>query len=209
MKVFRHALLIGNGPCCPAATLRQLAQNADFILAADGGANAALKAGVYPHAIIGDFDSVSSASRRKLAKAQWIFVDNQNNTDLQKALDYLLQHKCKKCTLVGFGGGRVDFSLGNMLTLYPYARKLDITWVGDGWKVYPVYKRKSFSARIGTRVSLLPLVPCRNVSLSGLKYPLKNARLPLGTTRTLSNETSRTRFTVSLSGGVLLVYQED
>lgn len=209
MKAFRHALLIGNGSCCPAATLRQLAQTADFILAADGGANAALKAGVYPHAVIGDFDSVSSATRRKLAKAQWIFVDNQNNTDLQKALDYLLQHKCKKCTLVGFGGGRVDFSLGNMLTLYPYARKLDITWVGDGWKVYPVYKRKSFSARIGTRVSLLPLVPCRNVSLSGLKYPLKNARLPLGTTRTLSNETSRTRFTVSLSGGVLLVYQED
>ncbi len=81
MKVFRHALLIGNGSCCPAATLRQLAQTADFILAADGGANTALKAGVYPHAIIGDFDSVSSATRRKLAKAQWIFVETKSTTD--------------------------------------------------------------------------------------------------------------------------------
>ena len=209
MKAFHHALLIGNGPCCPAAALKQLAGTADFILAADGGANAAVKAGITPHAVIGDLDSVSSAVRKKLPHTKWLFVDNQNNTDLQKALDYLLQHKCKKCTLVGFGGGRVDFSLGNILALYLYVRQLDITWIGDGWKIYPIYKRKTFSARLNARVSLLPLVPCRGVSLSGLKYPLKNARLALGTTRTLSNQTVRTRFTVSLSGGVLLVYQED
>lgn len=209
MKAFRHALLIGNGSCGPAKTLKQLAQTADFILAADGGANAAVRAGVYPHAVIGDFDSVSRATRKKLPHAQWIFVDNQNNTDLQKSLDYLLEHGCKKCTLVGFGGGRVDFSLGNLLALYPYARKLDITWVGDGWKIFPVHKKKIFPARVGARVSLLPLVACSKVSLSGLKYPLKNARLSLGITRTLSNETIRPRFTVSLSGGVLLVCQED
>lgn len=209
MKAFHHALLIGNGPHCPSNLLKQLAQTTDFILAADGGANAAVKAGVVPHAIIGDLDSVSRATRKKLPQAQWIFVDNQNNTDLQKSLGYLLEHGCKKCTLIGFGGGRIDFSLGNILALYPYARKMDLTWIEDGWKLFPVYKKKTVPARIGARVSLIPLVTCSGVSISGLKYPLKNARLSLGTTRTLSNQAARNRFTVSLSGGVLLVCQED
>jgi len=209
VKAFPHALLIGNGPCCPTAALKKLAKTAGFILAADGGAAHAWQAGVIPHAIIGDLDSLSPAVRKKLIHTEQIFVDNQNNTDLEKALDYLLRHGCKQCTLVGFGGGRVDFSLGNALALYAYAKRIDITWVGDGWKIYPVYQRKTFQARVGARVSLLPLTTCRNVTLTGLKFPLTNARLTLGTTRTLSNQAARRRFTVSLGGGFLLVYQED
>ncbi len=208
MKAFHHALLIGNGPCEFPDKLLRLSKTAGLIVAADGGANTALQAGISPHVVIGDLDSVSATARKHFAQAEWIFVDNQNNTDLQKALDYLVAHQCKHCTLVGFGGGRVDFSLGNVLALYPYARKMDITWFGDGWEIYPVCHRKTCPARVGARVSLLPLGTCSGVTLTGLKYPLKNARLTLGTTRTLSNQAIRSRFTVSLTRGTLLVYQE-
>lgn len=209
MKAFRHALLIGNGQLANPRTLCQLARQADFVLAADGGADRAVQAGIIPHAVIGDLDSVSSRTRKKLTTSQWIFVDNQNNTDLQKALDFLLAHRCKKCTLAGFNGGRPDFTLGNLLALYPYAAKMDLCVVGNGWHIYPLIRRKMFTARPGTRVSLLPLTVCRNVTLRGLQFPLTNARLTLGTTRTLSNVALKNRFTVSLSSGTLLVYIED
>lgn len=208
MKPFPHALLIGNGPDVPSRLLHTLAQQADFILAADGGANTARKANVHPHAIIGDFDSVSAATRRQFASARWIFVDNQNNTDLQKALDFLLARGYKTCTLVGFMGGRLDFTLGNALALLPYAKKMDIKIMGNGWQLFPISSRRTFTTRVGARVSLLPLTRCTGVCLTGLKFPLQNARLLPGTTRTLSNQAARPRCTVSLTRGTLLVYLE-
>ena len=209
MKPLIHTLLIGNGQALPPHRLKELARQADFIVAADGGADCALRAGVVPDVIIGDLDSVSPRARKKLSSSQWIFVDNQNNTDLQKALDYLVKRNCKKCTLVGFNGGRVDFTLGNLLALVPYAPEIELCAVGDGWKIYPLCKRKTFATRHGARVSLLPLTPCKGVTLTGLKFPLKNARLLPGTTRTLSNVAAKARFTVSLTHGTLLVYMED
>lgn len=209
MKTLRHTLLIGNAPAGPSAWLKQLAKTADSIVAADGGADTALRAGIVPDVVIGDLDSVSPRTRKKLASSQWIFVDNQNNTDLQKALDYLVTQKCKKCTLVGFEGGRPDFTLGNLLALYPYTRKMELRVVGHGWQIFPIARTKTFTARPGARVSLLPLSTCSGVTLTGLKFPLKNARLSLGTTRTLSNQAVKKRFTVQLTSGVMLVYIED
>lgn len=209
MKVFRHVLLIGNGAAPAAGTLQELARQADAVVAADGGADTARKSGLTPDVIIGDLDSVSPISRRQFPQAQWIQVADPNTTDLQKALDFLLAQKCRSCTLAGFTGGRLDFTLGNALALYPYAARLKLCLVGRGWKIYPVCKRQTFAVRPGARVSLLPLVLCSGVTLTGLKYPLRNARLPLGTTRTLSNEAARANFTVSLVRGTLLVYIED
>lgn len=208
MKRLNHILLIGNGQTPPVPELKALAQKADLTVAADGGADNALRAGLTPDVIIGDLDSVSPRARKKFSSCQWILVDNQNNTDLQKALDYLLAQKCKKCTLVGFDGGRMDFTLGNLLALYPYARKMELCVVGNGWRIYPLTKTHTFTTRSGVRVSLLPLKPCGGVTLSGLQFPLKNARLTLGTTRTLSNVALKNRFTVNIQTGFLLVYME-
>ena len=120
---FSRVLLIGNGETLPADYLAGLVQKADFILAADGGADRALAAGVTPNAVIGDLDSVSSAAKKQLGEEKFIFVDNQNNTDLEKSLDWLVQNNCKECVICGFAGGRLDFTLGNFLSVYPYVKK--------------------------------------------------------------------------------------
>ena len=209
MKRLNHTLLIGNGQTPSVPELKALALKADFAVAADGGADNALRAGLVPDVIIGDLDSVSPRARKKFSSCQWILVNDQDNTDLQKALDYLVAQKRKKCTLVGFDGGRMDFTLGNLLALYPYARKMELCVVGNRWRIYPLAKKKTFDTRPGARVSLLPFVPCRGVTLDGLKFPLQNARLTLGTTQTLSNVTLKKRFTVNLQKGFLLVYLEN
>ena len=208
MKHPLNALLIGNGECPSPTLLQQLAAQVNFILAADGGAQKAAAAGIMPDKIIGDFDSLST--RHAWPKEKLLRIPRQDNTDLEKALDYLQDNHFTAVTIVGGTGGRWDFSIGNFLSAYPYLDKMDICFVADGWKIYPLIKPAQKTVRPGTRVSLIPVSPCQNVTLKGLKYPLANARLELGRTgRTLSNLSVQTQISVHFTNGYLLLYIED
>lgn len=210
MKEFHRALLVGNGETLPAGYLAGRAQEADLVLAADGGADRALDCGVTPDAVIGDLDSVSAETRRKLGEEKFVFVNNQNNTDLEKALDYLAERGCKECMICGFAGGRLDFTLGNFLSVYPYVKQMDICFAGPGWKIYPLASGRKFSCKKGARVSLIPLKTCTGVTLKGLKYPLENAHLSWEHAgRSLSNQTTGKEFQISLKTGYMLVYAEE
>lgn len=205
-----RALLIGNGETQEPAFLQHLAQQADLILAADGGADRALSAGVRPDVIIGDLDSISPQTKKILPAEKFIFVNNQNNTDLEKALDYLIAHQCTQCTLTGFVGGRWDFTFGNFLSVYPYLDKMDICVAGKGWKIWPLTHSVTKTVRPGARVSLIPAADCQNVTLQGLVYPLEHANLSLGRTgQTLSNAAKLSQITISFDKGFLLLYIED
>ena len=203
------ALLIGNGQMFPKSHLKELSRQADFILAADGGADAALQAGVIPHAVIGDLDSVSAKARRTLPAASFIHCRGQNDTDLEKALRYLVKQKCSQCTLVGFIGKRWDFSIGNLLMLARFARKLALRVELENGYFQMITKPRTFEVSPQKRMSLIPLKACRGVTVRGAKYPLKNASLPVGTTRSLSNLTTAKRVCVSLKSGCLAVYLEN
>lgn len=205
-----HALLVGNGETLPADFLTSCSSQVDFVLATDGGADRALAGGILPDAVIGDLDSVSQEARKKLADKPFIFVDNQNNTDLEKALDYLLAQGCSRVTVVGFTGGRMDFTLGNLLSVYPYTANMKIRFASPEWEIFPLFKSASFRCKKGVRVSLIPLKTCRGVSLQGLKYPLKNASLSWKQAgRALSNRAVSTRFHIHLISGFMLVYIEN
>lgn len=201
------ALLICNGRK-PGAWLKRLAKEADFILAADGGADAALAAGLCPDAVIGDLDSASPRARKMLKDTPFIHVKRQDNTDFEKALDWLVLQKFDECTVAGATGKRLDFTVGNFLSVYPYLSRLRVTFKGDGWTVYPLTRGIKFSARKGARVSLIPLAPCRGVTLKGLKYRLKDVNWVLGQTG-LSNEASARQSEVSFKSGYMLMYVED
>ena len=206
MQIYRE-LLIGNGEEVTARLLKSLARQAGYILAADGGADKALRANVTPHGVIGDLDSVS-ARTKELLQHNILHVLTQENTDLEKALLWLIQHKFTHITLVGFVGDRWDFSVGNLLVLAKYAKKLNLCVAGNNWRIYPLVRSAKFDCKKNKRVSIIPLKTCKNVTLTGLKYPLKNERLTAGITRTLSNQTTSTQFSVSFTHGSLLVYQE-
>lgn len=207
---FSRILLIGNGETLPADYLAGLVQKADFILAADGGADRALAAGVTPDAVIGDLDSVSASAKQQLGEEKFIFVDNQNNTDLEKSLDWLVQNNGKECIICGFAGGRLDFTLGNFLSVYPYVKKMEICFAGPGWRIYPLAAGRKFTCQKGARVSLIPLKTCTGVTLTGLKYPLTDARLSWEHAgRSLSNQTTGTEFHITLKTGYMLVYAEE
>lgn len=202
------ALLICNGENFPAL-LKRLAKEADFILAADAGADAALKAGLIPNAVIGDLDSASPRARRTLKNVPFIHIARQDNTDFDKALHWLAERKFTACAVAGAAGKRMDFTVGNLLAAFTYAKCMDIVFYGNAWTMRPLVRGLKFTARPSARMSLLPLSACRGVTLKGFKYPLQNAAWKAGQTTGTSNEVCAKRCEISFSSGKMLMYLED
>ena len=91
---FRFLLCNGEPPCNglpPAGPSRM-----SSVYRADGGANAARRMGLVPDVIIGDLDSVSAATRRRSGRSLIIRVARQDNTDMEKALDFCAGQDCRR-----------------------------------------------------------------------------------------------------------------
>ena len=203
------ALLICNGKKS-GKWLKKYAAEADFVLAADGGANAALAAGIIPSAVIGDLDSISPRTRRTLKNVPFIHIKRQDNTDLEKALDWLCKQSFNEVIIASATGGRLDFTLGNVLAARPYLKKLKIKFIDDKWSLSLLTQGLTFSARKGTRCSFIPLTNCKEITLKGFKYCIKKENWDTGHIgRGLSNEISAAKSSISFDSGLLLMYLEN
>jgi thiamine pyrophosphokinase len=199
-----RALLILNGDPPPRKLARHLARLCPLVVAADGGADVARKVGLRPDLVIGDFDSISAATRKALPKAVFLRDADQETTDFEKALGWLRRARVPSVTVLGAAGDRLDHTLANLSVLWNYAPGMSIELRGDGWSAVPLRGRREFRARIGSVVSLIPFGPCSGVTLRGLRYPLTNARMPPGRVG-VSNIVAASPFSVSVRKGRALV----
>jgi thiamine pyrophosphokinase len=201
----KSALLICNGEPPSARLARKLASAADLVIAADGGANAARRFGIRPHVIIGDLDSIKPATRRFFLSSTIIQVKRQDNTDLEKGLDYLVSRRIRKVSIIGATGRRIDFTFGNMSVVWNYAHRMDIAFIGDGWIAKPVQSGKRIKARPGTTISLIPFGRCSGITLKGLRYPLTNATMKVGEIG-VSNVVKTSPFSITVRRGNMMMF---
>lgn len=199
-----NALLICNGEPPSKTLCRSLAANADFILAADGGANIARRYSIKPDCIIGDLDSITAQTRRHFRSAELIHVASQQSTDLEKALSLLRRRRASEVTIVAATGKRLDFTLGNLASFWRFSGEMNICFAGDRWTARPVGRKTTLRARKGTTVSLLPFSPCSGITLSGLRFPLRNTTMRLGEIG-VSNVVERSPFSVAVKQGRMLL----
>ncbi len=197
-------MLLCNGEPPRRALLRRLVRESTYVVAADGGANVARRHGIRLRAIVGDLDSIQPATRRHYASTLQLRIRRQDNTDLEKALDFILAQGFDHVRICGSAGRRVDFTLANMSILWRYTSRLFMELVGDGWRAYPVDSRLGMKAKRGTTVSIIPFSVCRGVTLRGLRYPLRNATLGVGQVG-MSNVVTGDSFSVSIRAGRALV----
>lgn len=186
--------------------LAETAAKYPFILAADGGANKCLKAGVMPDIVVGDLDSITPKNKA-LLKNRLKQVARQDNSDFEKALDYLKTLKPKQVDIILAVGGRFDFCFSNFLAASAYLKYFDIRFLLPNATVYLLSKGAKIKAEKGTRVSLIALEEIKNISTSNLVFALKNENLPIGQ-RGLSN-IANGDFSIKFSRGKLLVYTEN
>lgn len=186
--------------------LAETAAKYSFILAADGGVNKCLKAGIIPNLTVGDLDSITPKNK-KILSGHLVQISRQDNSDFEKALDYLKTLKTKQVDIILSYGGRLDFSLSNFLTASNYVKYFDIRFLFPKSVVYLLSKSAEIKAKKGARVSIIPLEEIKNISTQNLVYSLKNETLHLGQ-RGLSN-IAKGNFAVKFTRGKLLVYMEN
>ncbi len=204
MAKLNKILLVLNGTL-NKKFLAAAAKKYSFILAADGGANKCLKAGIKPNLVVGDLDSITPKNKA-LLKGRLKQVVRQDNSDFEKALDYLKMLKPKQVDIALSYGGRLDFGLSNFLTASNYLKYFDICFLFPKAVVYLISKSAEIKAQKGARVSLIALEEIKNIRTKNLVYSLENENLSLGQ-RGLSN-TALGNFSVKFKGGKLLVYVE-
>jgi thiamine pyrophosphokinase len=207
MKKNKHALVICNGEMPSKHLIAPLLKTKPFILCADGGANKARLFGIEPHCIIGDLDSITQKTRHYYSSVPVIHVADQNSTDLEKSLDYLLTNHFMSATIIGATGERPDHTMANFSILLKYQPKIHLQFFDERCTVEVVKKKIKFSASVGQQISLVPMGKCTGIVTSGLKYPLRNESLELGVREGSSNEANQPAISVSVKTGSLLLFK--
>lgn len=154
----------GVGRGALAAALRL----APCLIAADGGANVAVRAGLLPHRVIGDLDSVNARTRATVPAGHFLFVAEQETTDFEKCL---MRIEAPFILALGFAGPRADHALAawNALVRHPGRRCLILT-ARDVAFAAPA--RIGLDLAAGTRLSLFPMAPVTGRA-TGLRWPLE------------------------------------
>jgi thiamine pyrophosphokinase len=205
-----RALILVNGELEQPEVLRRRIRAAafDLVLGADAGARHGITLDVTLDAVIGDFDSLLDSARQEIRNAEFItYPSEKDETDLELALLYAVQRDADQIVLVGVMGGRLEMSLANVLLLAHgslRARRIEV-WHGvqTGWLIKP--PGEPVTGRPGDTLSLIPLGGAASgVTTEGLKYPLSDATLAVGTTRGISNQLENKDAHVALTAGLLL-----
>lgn len=172
--------LVGGAPSS-RRTLAEALTHAPRLIAADGGADACLAAGLVPEIVVGDLDSISDAARAAFAD-RLRHVPEQDSTDFGKALAAL---PAGLTLAVGFTSGRTDHFLACLSALARTRARCILLGDADCIALCPPHIALDLAP--GTRVSLWPLGPARGRS-TGLRWPLDGIALdPAGRVGT-SNE---------------------
>lgn len=203
----KKALIIANGILPSKNILKKFVSSAHIIICADGGANAARKHNITPDIIIGDFDSITSSTKKFFRNVPQLSIENQNSTDLEKAICYCIEKKNSSVVLLGATGTRIDHSTGALGCFKRFSHFIEMHIVDTVGILSCIRKKITFAAKMNEKISLIPLDRCEGVTTKNLKYALKNGVLELGIRDGISNEAVNSSVSLSLKKGTLLLYR--
>ena len=206
----RTALVIVGGSALSPDTLVGLPADA-YIIAADSGLDYALAAGLRPHLVVGDFDSVQPETLA-WATTEGIEIEHhspdKDNTDTELALAAARSSGASDVVLLGGGGDRLDHSiaaitaLGNptMAAFTTVSARWDTTMIS----VLHAPRVLTFSTELDATFSLLALHgACSGIDVEGGLWPLSDAELQPGSSLGVSNRTSANELRIRVRTGVL------
>lgn len=178
------------------------------VVCADSGADHALRLGLSPDFLVGDFDSIGSAAARLFRNVpRQAHPSDKAKTDTQLAVEWALDRGFRSITIAGGIGDRFDHSLANAHLLAAIRRRGAEGVVTDGRQaVYLLQGELELIRPEGTVLSVIPLgARCQGLSLEGLRWELDRYDLELGDTRTISNEFTAAEARLRLEEGSALV----
>ncbi len=194
------------------------ADGCSLVVAADGGARKADRAGLRPDLVVGDGDSLGPDGIAHLA-ATGIPFDAapvaKDESDLELAVAAAIARSATHLVILGaLGGPRFDHALANAwLLAHPSLRGRTAMLLDERTRIRLVDASAGgaiavLAGRRGDLVSLFPFeADAIGVATEGLRFPLRDEALAFGPARGLSNVRTRSEASVSLRAGRLLVVE--
>lgn len=179
-----------------------------YVVCADGGYDSAVKFGIVPDLLIGDFDSVGSSLPGDIETIR--LKPEKDDTDMLAAVREGLKRGFRAFELYGaFGGARFDHSFANLCVLQYLAAQGCKAVIFDGPNRAFLLQggRLTLRGMQGATLSVFPFgcASCE-VTYAGLQYPLKNAVLhsevPLGVSNCVVDDPAQ----VTVHSGSALVF---
>lgn len=190
---------------------REIVEQADCILCADGGANYAFSLQVVPDCIIGDMDSIAGEVRDHFSRLEVPikkYPRQKDFTDTQLALSEAEARGAEEIILIGSLGKRLDHTLSNLYGCMDLAVKgIKISHYTYDMQVHLVTGELQLKGNPGDVVSVLVLSDrALGVSEKGFEYPLQKAALTKGNPFAVSNLMVGKDATITVDEGVLAVF---
>jgi len=176
------ALIIANGESCSMDLLGQLLEWSPTVIVLDGAAHRVEPLGIKMDVLLGDFDGNLNLEEieQRQQPLKVIHTPDQNATDLEKAILWLIEEGYPSANIAWATGLRADHTVNNMMSLFKFQDRIDLVMVDDHSRIFSLPKKYKKWYPAGTHISLIPFGLVEGISLKGLKYSLENENLESG-----------------------------
>ena len=206
----KKALILANGDAPKIKQIRFLKKKGyKKLVCADGGANSARKLNIIPDVIIGDLDSISDETNTYYSgKSIIIKLKRQNDTDVEKAIKYLVKNKYEEVILLGATGDRLDHTICNLGIVLKFYDQINISILHEKSLLRAYDKDVELDTIKNEIISIYGFNEKTKITSRGLKYPLKNVALPFGKKESTSNVAKGKKVKLKMSNGIIFVIRE-
>ena len=143
----------------------------------------------------------SSTIDQNAFKGLYVKISDQDNTDLDKGLEWCKLNSLSPLTVLGASQLREDHTIGNLMLLANYSDELDINFVTDYFTITCHHGKRSFTSFKKQLVSILPVEDIQSITTEGLGFPLIDEPFPLSS-RGISNRATGSQFIITSSGKI-------
>ena len=205
------ALLIADGEMCRIELLEQLLGWSPVIVALDEALPKLVELGIKVDYWLGDFDGINPESiLTEIGQdtIQIVHRPDQNKTDLDKGLEFLIELGAEAVNILWATGKRMDHALANYSSVLHYSNRIKAVLWNDWSKAFIIPKSFSKWYPEGKIISLIPLPEAGGINTKGLQYELANGSLRFGERTGSSNSCSKDgKVEIEYTQGTLLLIE--
>jgi len=186
------ALIIANGQSCSFELMGQLLEWSPVVMVLDGAIHRVLELGIKFDIVLGDFDKTENWDEllANQQPVQVVHTPDQNKTDLEKGLDFLIAKGHKAVNILWATGKRADHHINNLSTLAKYKDQITIVMLDDFSRIFNLPNQFTKWYPANQNISLIPLGSVFGLHTRGLAYNLNNEDLHIGQRTSSSNKTA-------------------
>lgn len=204
------ALIIANGEGCSHDLMNQLLEWSPTVMVLDGALDRVLQLDIKIDIVLGDFDyqSIDSIKEKIQPHCKVVHTPNQDKTDLEKGIEYLIENGHKAVNIIWATGKRSDHAINNLAILVRYINQINLVMLDDFSKIYPLKSGFKKYYIKNMPISLIPLNKVEELKTENLVWNLNQETIEFPYSTSNSNKVATDGLvSIDFKKGLLLMME--